>query len=129
VETIQLLDQMLEEGKQVVVPRSLPENRQLEHIRYSGQSELAENELGILEPIGGERIDPDHLDLVLVPLLAADMEKNRLGYGLGFYDRFLEGLTATKAGLMFSVSLSDERLPVSEFDVTLDYLITEEGIL
>jgi 5-formyltetrahydrofolate cyclo-ligase len=60
-------------------------------------------------------------------MAAADKRGNRLGYGKGFYDRFLLQTTALKVGFVFDEFLFDE-IPVEEFDVKLDVIITEEEL-
>lgn len=84
---------------------------------------------GIKEPIGAKLTDYSTLDLILIPSLAADKNGHRLGYGKGYYDRFLEhiGPHCTKAVIIFSKLIFDE-LPIEEHDKTADYLVTELGI-
>lgn len=127
VNTNPILSQLARNGKRVVVPRTA-EGRTLEHVLYNNSDTMKTNSLGISEPSGGDLISVDELDLVLVPLIAADTEKNRLGYGQGYYDRFLAQTDALKAGLLFECCLSAELLPTQHFDVPLDYLISERGI-
>ena len=128
VETAPLLHRMIRDGKRVVVPRTLRGQTELEHLLYEGDKQLKISRLGIPEPETGELVPVDELDLVLVPMLAGDRQKNRLGYGQGYYDRFLAGSPAIKAGLLFEMCLSPDPLPVNSHDVPLDYLITEQGI-
>jgi 5-formyltetrahydrofolate cyclo-ligase len=66
--------------------------------------------------------------LIIVPLLAADKNFNRLGYGKGFYDRFLEKEEATRVGLLFDEFIFDS-IPVEDFDEKLDILISEKRLL
>ena len=84
---------------------------------------------GILEPI---KSIPKIPDLILVPILAFDKKKYRLGYGKGFYDRYLNRYLKKfknifTVGIAFSFQRHDN-LPVSQKDVKLDYIITEKGI-
>ncbi len=87
------------------------------------------NKYGILEPIKSKEIKPD---IILVPLLAYDKKKNRLGYGKGFYDRYLNRLAKTKKkfltiGIAFNFQ-KYTKLPINNKDYKLDYVITESGI-
>ncbi len=87
------------------------------------------NNYGILEPFKSKPIKPK---VVLVPLLAFDKFKNRLGYGKGFYDRFLKKHNKNKRkiisiGVAFSFQ-KHHKLPVNNNDVKLDYILTERGI-
>ena len=87
------------------------------------------NKYGILEPLKSKPITPN---IILVPLLAFDKFKNRLGYGKGFYDKFLKKNYKNKRkvisiGVAFSFQ-KYHKLPVNNKDVKLDYILTEKGI-
>ena len=87
------------------------------------------NKYGILEPLKSKAITPN---IILVPLLAFDKFKNRLGYGKGFYDKFLKKNDKNKSkvisiGVAFSFQ-KYHKLPVNNKDVKLDYILTEKGI-
>ena len=87
------------------------------------------NKFGILEPLKSKPITPN---IILVPLLAFDKFKNRLGYGKGFYDKFLKKNDKKKSkvisiGVAFSFQ-KYHKLPVNNKDVKLDYILTEKGI-
>ena len=84
--------------------------------------------LGILEPVEAELFDMEVCDLVLVPLVAADTECNRIGYGKGYYDQFLSQYPRPTIGTAFDVQIVPE-LPVDDLDITLDKIITETRIL
>ena len=83
----------------------------------------------MLEPIKSKNKRPD---LMLVPLLAFDDKKYRLGYGKGFYDQYLnKNLKQYKNIITVGIAFSFQKhhnLPVSRHDVKLDYIITEQGI-
>ena len=87
---------------------------------------LRVNEFGMLEPcLKKKSLVPD---LMLVPLLAFDGNNNRLGYGKGFYDKFLKNKkNITTIGIAFSFQKYN-KLPVSNLDIKLDYILTEKGI-
>ena len=86
------------------------------------------NKYGILEPLKSKKIIPD---IILVPLLAFDKNKNRLGYGKGFYDKYLKKMIKKKKILTVGVAFSFQKyhkLPTNNKDVKLDYILTEKGI-
>ena len=90
---------------------------------------LKVNKHGILEPLKSKPFTPG---IILVPLIAYDLSKNRLGYGKGYYDRFLNKC-AKKNNRIISVGVAFSfqkyhNLPVNKNDVKLDYIITEKGI-
>ena len=74
---------------QICVPRMIDSSDELESVLLLEDSSLQINNLGIPEPIGGYTVDPSMMDLVFVPLLCADGQGHRVGYGRGLYDRFL----------------------------------------
>ena len=87
------------------------------------------NKFGILEPSKSKKFDPD---VILVPMLAFDDKRNRLGYGKGFYDRYLaKNIKSYKKFLTVGVAFSFQKhhkLPVNSNDIRLDYILTEKGI-
>lgn len=127
VNTHSLLDDLISSGKKVIVPVTDFETGELKHSELKSFKDLKKNKWGVPEP---DKIRPQtkEIDLILVPLLAADNEFNRLGYGKGFYDRFLKKENAIKVGLLFDDFLLDQ-IPVENFDEKLDILITEKKTL
>jgi len=88
--TYSLLERIIAINGQVALPFSDFEEREMVHYLYEeGKTNLKLNEFGIPEPQGGKSIAPVNFDIVLVPLLMVDTNGNRVGYGKGFYDRFL----------------------------------------
>ena len=74
---------------QVAVPVVQPDGATLRHYHLTPTTQLVENRWGIPEPVGATEVAPATLDAVLLPLLAFDEQGHRVGYGKGFYDRFL----------------------------------------
>lgn len=130
VETRNILQHMLDNGKIVVVPR-MEKNGRLSHYRIESLEELTINKWGVSEPESKQkkRVETGDLDLIIVPMVAGDTHNNRLGYGKGYYDRFLSGISATKTGVLFDVQLYENRLPTDKFDVQMDMIITESALV
>jgi len=137
VDTGALMERVIAEGKTLVLPRSIRETRKLEPCRVQDPfAQLAPGSYGILEPVPGtETVPADRVDLVAVPGVAFDRRGNRLGYGAGYYDRFLrgygdssQGRRPVAAGLAFEFQIVDG-LPSGEHDCPVDILITECGVL
>ncbi len=84
--------------------------------------------LGVYEPAVGRELKPSSLDVVFVPGLAFDTELYRVGFGRGFYDRFLKLTDAVKVGVAFDFQIM-ENLPHDEWDVPVDILVTPYDIL
>jgi 5-formyltetrahydrofolate cyclo-ligase len=86
---------------------------------------------GAREPADGRRLDPAELDVIVTPAVAYDRSGRRVGYGGGFYDRFLP-MTRTDAfrvGMGSSVQLLDEDLPAGAFDLRVDAIVTPDEIV
>ena len=121
----------LVEGKrlQAVVPRADFETNTMESVFYTNELTIVENKWNIWEPVGGMVIPPQDIDMVLAPLLCADLYGNRIGYGKGFYDRFLS--TCRPNIQVIGLSLYE---PVdciedaSEEDIRLTHLVTPNHI-
>lgn len=95
---------------------------------YAPGMKLSMGEYKVTEPENPVFADKHILDLVIVPAVAADIHKNRMGFGKGCYDRFLADMDCVKAAVCFDFQLTEELLK-KPFDVAMDYIITEEGII
>jgi 5-formyltetrahydrofolate cyclo-ligase len=110
----------------IAVPR-MNDRDELEHFYYEGPDQLMINSWGIQEPKHGELVHIYDIDLVLVPLLAYDMKGNRLGYGKGFYDRFLNECRQDCSAIGLSMFEPEMQLPeISATDFKIDKVITPE---
>lgn len=94
-----------------------------------GKSGFSENKFGIIEPVGKCELLPEEIDIALIPLLCVDKKGYRVGYGKGFYDKFL----GTPAGSIIKIGLSyfepvEQIADIEPFDIPLDYCITPENI-
>ncbi len=127
VDTHSLINTMLSSGKKVVIPITDFENGVLKHTEIIDFSKLQPNKWGVLEPKEIEPVAIDTIDLILVPLLGADLNGNRLGYGKGFYDRFLKEISAPAFGLIMSDFII-KKIPIDTFDKKLKGLFSEKGI-
>lgn len=128
VNTHPLIKTMLAGAKQVVVPITKIEEGTLRNVQLTSFDDLELNRWGVLEPTEGKKVRADKFDIVIVPMVGGDQHKNRIGYGKGFYDRFLAQTDCPKIGLLFEQCLVDE-LPAEKFDVPLDKLITEKTVI
>jgi 5-formyltetrahydrofolate cyclo-ligase len=87
------------------------------------------NKFNILEPLDGDIVSPESIDIVFVPLLAFDKKGFRVGYGKGFYDRYLPGCRNDVIKMGFSFFEAVDKIDdINEFDVPLNLCITPTGI-
>ena len=98
---------------------------EMEHVLYEGRNQIEVNSWGIPEPKSGEIIGEDKIDIVLVPLLIVDYKGNRVGYGKGFYDRFLKNCRpgTLKIGLSYFEPIP-ELIETNKDDFPLNYCVT-----
>ena len=131
VSTRMFIEGALRDGKTVAVPRCLPGHR-LEFVAISSLDQLAPAPFNLLEPpkdLSALTEDQMNNSICIVPALLVDTKGYRLGYGAGFYDRFLSTYSGKKICLAYQQNLSKTMLPHTEFDVPVDMVITESGVL
>lgn len=128
-----IIEDLMNSNKKVYIPLTVPKTRELivsELINL--EEDLEVGNFGVLEP-KKEAIRPvsvDLLDLVIVPGVGFEKSGYRIGYGGGYYDRFLPKISVKtpKVALAFEVQMI-EKVPTDEYDFPVDYIITEEEII
>lgn len=131
VSTRMFIECALRDGKTVAVPRCLP-GHCLEFVAIASLDQLIAAPFGLLEPpkelpaLTEEQMDAS---ICIVPALLVDTKGYRLGYGAGFYDRFLSTYPGKKICLAYQQNLSQTMLPHTAFDVAVDMVITESDVL
>jgi 5-formyltetrahydrofolate cyclo-ligase len=128
VNTHPLIKELLSGSKKVVVPVMQMKEGGLNHIQLNRFSDLEPNRWNVPEPSAGKETPVEKLDLILVPMVGGDDQKNRIGYGGGFYDRFLKNVPCPSIGLLFDECLID-RIPAEPFDVPLTKIVTQKQII
>jgi len=123
LDTSSIINKLKSEKKIIIVPKI--SNNELVHIAINDQTEFSINEYGIKEPNNGHHFITENLDLIFIPLLAFDLEGHRVGYGKGYYDRFLKltNKSSLKIGLSFFDPINKIQ-DIDDNDVKLDYCIT-----
>lgn len=129
VDTLKIFDNAVKNGKTVLVPKCITATRQMEFYSINNISDLVLGAYDILEPDTTKCSIDNNLDntICFIPALAFDKLGYRLGFGMGYYDRFLSGFKGQKIGLCYSDCIYDE-LPRNQFDAKVDILITEDNI-
>jgi 5-formyltetrahydrofolate cyclo-ligase len=130
IDTWRLVDRLLAAGREVYVPRADPRDRQLHVHRYP--CDLQELSFGLRQPSRGtcelsaEAVN-DTIDVALALGLAFDSRGYRLGYGTGYFDRFLAGRPFPAIGMCYHAQLID-RIPEESHDVPMAAIVTEAGV-
>ena len=129
VNTDYILSILSGKDKNVVISKSDFETGTMAHFLLTDNTKIKKNSYNIPEPVDGIAIASTAIEVVFIPLLAFDKQGNRVGYGKGFYDRFLADCKpeTIKIGLSF-FETEDNITDVFESDVTLDYCVTPETI-
>lgn len=131
VDTTALAQQILDSQKNLILPRCAPRGVLIPAKISNLAHDIEPGTWGIREPKKENLIqsEPKEIDLILMPGAAFDMQGNRLGYGGGYYDRFLTEIRpdVPKIALAFACQILPE-VPVEAFDQKIDALVTEEGV-
>ena len=124
--TYNLIKKSLELGKTVAVPKIGNSNIMDFFIINSLDEFDSVNSLGIKEPKNNKKIDKNDIDLIIVPGICFDRNKNRVGFGKGYYDKYLCNLPdkTIKLGICFNEQiLENEYIPCNKFDIKMDMII------
>jgi len=124
VPTASLIERLHARGVVVALPRI--EAGALVPIAFAPGDPTSTTTFGAEEPVADARLDPSTIDVVAVPGVAFDREGRRIGYGGGYYDRFLRGLPAFTVGLVFGLQVVEQDLPAGRFDLPVDAIVTED---
>jgi len=125
VHTEFILNILAGKDKEVIVSRSDFETHTMIHFLLTDNTRLMKNQFGIPEPVDGIEVPSNKIDVVFVPLLAFDNNGQRVGYGKGFYDRFLNECKqdVVTIGLSF-FEAEEEAIEANTTDVPMDYCVT-----
>jgi len=126
VSTPPLLERLHARGVRLCLPR-IEGGRDLTAVAYEPGDPLTETSFGAREPADGTVLEPHALDLIVTPGVAFDRSGNRIGYGGGFYDRFLRRTrpVVPRIALAFDVQVLATELPAGRFDLGVDMVVTE----
>ena len=128
IDDLELLVLLKKKNFKVSLP-IIKKNNQMNFYNWSINDPLKINKFGIPEPLGSKIIYPD---ILLVPLVAYDGHLNRLGYGGGYYDRYIEKLEKIKKVIKIGLAFSFQKIssiPINQYDKRLDFIFTEKEIL
>jgi 5-formyltetrahydrofolate cyclo-ligase len=129
VDTEFILHLLAGKDKEIVISKSDFVTRNMTHYLLTDNTKIKKNEYNIPEPIDGIEVPNSKIDVVFIPLLAFDKKGNRVGYGKGFYDKFLAECKPETIKIGLSFFDPEERITdIFESDILLDYCVTPKGI-
>lgn len=105
-----------------------PKRMEMDTFLLSPETIFKESKMGIPIPLDAEKVEPDCIQVILVPLLVVDKAGNRIGFGKGYYDIFLKKLDPAVIKVGLSYFLPEEKIPSETHDVPLDFCITPKKI-
>ena len=128
IDDLEILNYFFKKGSMISLPK-IRKKSQMEFFKWNENDPLLINKYGIPEPDVSNKVYPD---ILIVPLVAFDEELNRLGYGGGFYDRYIQKISKikkiVKVGLAFSFQ-KIKKIPTNKYDKKLDLIITEKDVV
>ena len=125
-QTQELIEQALRDGKKVLIPKTYPKGR-MDFVVYNPQ-QLVKTSFGLLEPQGDlEVVDASQIDLIHVPGLAFTTEGYRIGYGGGYYDRYLEHFTGHSMSTIYPCQV--QQFMPENHDIPVQEVLVDEGNL
>ena len=125
INTIDILKRFEKFNFKISLPK-IKKNSQMDFFLWTTKSPLSINKYGIPEPISNKVVYPS---ILLVPLVAFDRHLNRVGYGGGFYDRYIKKLKKTKKIITIGLAFSFQKVklvPTNKYDIKLDFIITNK---
>ncbi len=126
VNVIEILKKFERRNYQISLPK-VKKNHQMDFFQWSTKHPLYINKFGIPEPTSDKVLLPN---ILLVPLVAFDKHLNRIGYGGGFYDRYIKKIKKKKNIITIGLAYSFQKvskIPTNEHDMKLDYIVTEKN--
>ncbi|MRX72633.1 5-formyltetrahydrofolate cyclo-ligase [Bacillus lacus] len=130
VDTFSMIEQAWKEGKTVAVPKCEPKTKEMIFRALTSFDELETVYFGLQEPIPARTalLSKEELDLIFVPGICFDHKGFRIGYGGGYYDRYLKGYKGETAAMAFSMQLLPE-VPFEKHDIPVQYIFSEDGVI
>jgi 5-formyltetrahydrofolate cyclo-ligase len=127
VETDKIIAACFEVNKKIFLPKLC--STDLNFLALKPDSQFQKNKFGIPEICNSEAEIAGHIDLMICPGIAFDSKKNRVGYGGGYYDRYLTSASYNHLGMLGFSMQKTESISVDSFDIPMDFILTENGFL
>lgn len=129
VQTINIIKKSINDKKIIAVPLIISKHNMV-FIKINSVDELVKNKLGIYEPVFDKNkiVKSDNKSLIIVPGVVFAENGYRIGYGGGYYDKYLSENVYMKAiGVAYNMQIT-KSVPVNDYDIKLDFIVTEKGI-
>lgn len=129
-DTREIVKRALEEGRDVVIPKTFPDTKEMVFYQITDLSQTVKGPFNLEEPdtIHTEPVDKDRIDLLIVPGLVFTKNGYRIGFGGGYYDRFLADFIRPTVSILHSSQIIDT-FGVEHFDIPVNYYITEKEMI
>lgn len=127
VETDKIIAACFEMNKKIFLPKLC--STDLNFLALKPDSQFQKNKFGIPEICNSEAEIAGHIDLMICPGIAFDSKKNRVGYGGGYYDRYLTSASYNHLGMLGFSMQKTESISVDSFDIPMEFILTENGFL
>ncbi|SFC42129.1 5-formyltetrahydrofolate cyclo-ligase [Clostridium uliginosum] len=127
IETKDIIKKALKDGKNIYIPRIEDDTKVMDVVKIVSLDNLVENKYGILEPAKDElAVDPNEFDLIIMPGVAFDKTGGRMGYGAGYYDKYLKKIVkpVSKVAFAYDFQVINE-VPIDSHDIPINYILTE----
>ena len=124
---LKILNFLMTKGSNISLP-VIKKNYQMDFFQWANGSPLKINKYGIPEPISNKKVYPD---ILFIPMVAFDSQLNRLGYGGGYYDRYIEKISKIKKTIKIGLAFSFQqvgKIPTNKHDKKLDLIITNKAV-
>ena len=128
VDSIKILIRLEKLGYQISLPK-IKKNNQMDFLYWSTKEPLSINKYGIPEPSSDQIVYPS---ILLVPLVAFDNNLNRVGYGGGYYDRYINKVKKNKKIILIGLAYSFQKvkkIPANKYDMKLDFIVTDKNFI
>ena len=128
IDVMKILEKLERLNYLITLPK-IKKNSQMDFFHWSIKDPLTINRYGIPEPVSNQNEYPD---VLLVPIVAYDKNLNRIGYGGGFYDRYINKIKKRKKTITIGLAYSFQevkKISMNKYDVKLDFIVTEKGFI
>ncbi|MBQ0140333.1 MAG: 5-formyltetrahydrofolate cyclo-ligase [Kurthia sp.] len=130
VNTKLLIEALWKIGKTIVIPKCHPKTKEMDFYVFQAYDQLEIVYMNLSEPKIEitKKIRKEQIDLIISPGVVFDTSGYRIGFGGGYYDRFLQGFTKKTISMAFEIQIV-EKVPVDAYDLPIEKIITEERII